>query len=133
MGNLQQKEIDLDYWQAALRCRDVHIATDGSVAQKRGYHAVVFHTDDKVLKFQGPYDGSSLLMTSFCTELSGILATLYFINALQDYTKENFLAQLPLYCDNMAAVLTTKTSMPPGITSHMCPDFDVIAKLWSEL
>eukprot|EP00957_Ditylum_brightwellii_P013761 1037349-Ditylum_brightwellii.AAC.1 len=35
MGNLQQQEIDLDYWQAALHCGDVHIATDGSVAQKR--------------------------------------------------------------------------------------------------
>eukprot|EP00957_Ditylum_brightwellii_P133162 10152998-Ditylum_brightwellii.AAC.1 len=47
MGNLQQQEIDLDYWQAALCCRDVHIAIDGSIAQKRGYYAVVFHTNDK--------------------------------------------------------------------------------------
>eukprot|EP00957_Ditylum_brightwellii_P082015 6236516-Ditylum_brightwellii.AAC.1 len=31
------------------------------------------------------------------------------------------------------AVLTTKKSMPPGITSHLCPDFDVITKLQSEL
>eukprot|EP00957_Ditylum_brightwellii_P113565 8658882-Ditylum_brightwellii.AAC.1 len=124
MGNLQQQEIDLNYWQAALRCRDVHIATDGSVAQKRGYYAVVLHTDDKVLKFQGPCDGSPLLMTSFYIELSGILATLYFINALQDYTNKNFSAQLPLYCNNMAAVLITKKSTPPGITSHLCPDFD---------
>eukprot|EP00957_Ditylum_brightwellii_P024976 1888711-Ditylum_brightwellii.AAC.1 len=47
MGNLQQQEIDLDNWQAALRHGDVHIATDCSVALKRGYYAVVFHTDDK--------------------------------------------------------------------------------------
>eukprot|EP00957_Ditylum_brightwellii_P084049 6390046-Ditylum_brightwellii.AAC.1 len=33
----------------------------------------------------------------------------------------------------MASVLTTKKSMPPGITSHLCPDFDVIAELQSEL
>eukprot|EP00957_Ditylum_brightwellii_P057671 4372900-Ditylum_brightwellii.AAC.1 len=72
-------------------------------------------------------------MTSFCTELSDILATLYFINALQDYTKENILAHLPLYCENMAAKLTTKTSTLPGITSHQCPDYDVIAELRFEL
>eukprot|EP00957_Ditylum_brightwellii_P015964 1202547-Ditylum_brightwellii.AAC.1 len=72
-------------------------------------------------------------MTTFCTELSGILATLYFINALQGYTKENILAQLPLYYDNMAAVLTTKTSMLPGITSHLCPSYDVSTELRSEL
>eukprot|EP00957_Ditylum_brightwellii_P123884 9443722-Ditylum_brightwellii.AAC.1 len=34
MGNLQQQEIDLNNWQAALCHRDVHIATDGSVAQR---------------------------------------------------------------------------------------------------
>eukprot|EP00957_Ditylum_brightwellii_P209245 15360945-Ditylum_brightwellii.AAC.1 len=33
----------------------------------------------------------------------------------------------------MAAVLTTKKSTPPWITSHLCPDFDVIVKLQSEL
>eukprot|EP00957_Ditylum_brightwellii_P153907 11714940-Ditylum_brightwellii.AAC.1 len=72
-------------------------------------------------------------MTSFRTELSGILSTLYFINALQDYTKENIPAQLPLYCNNMAAVLATEMSTLPGITSHLCPDYDVIAELMSEL
>eukprot|EP00957_Ditylum_brightwellii_P144431 11001990-Ditylum_brightwellii.AAC.1 len=34
MGNLQQQEIDLDYWQVALRRKCVHIATDDSVTQK---------------------------------------------------------------------------------------------------
>eukprot|EP00957_Ditylum_brightwellii_P024953 1886955-Ditylum_brightwellii.AAC.1 len=70
-------------------------------------------------------------MASFHTELSGIVATIYFINALQDYTNKKNSAQLPLYCNNMAAVLTTKKPMPPGITSHLCPNFDVIAELQS--
>eukprot|EP00957_Ditylum_brightwellii_P020363 1536614-Ditylum_brightwellii.AAC.1 len=91
MGNLQQQEIDLDYWQAALYRGDVHIATDGFVAQKRGYYAVVFYTGDK------------------------------------DYTKEKSLTQLPLYCNSMAAVLTTKKFTPPGLLSHLCPDFNVIS------
>eukprot|EP00957_Ditylum_brightwellii_P069090 5244491-Ditylum_brightwellii.AAC.1 len=33
----------------------------------------------------------------------------------------------------MAAVLTTKKSAPPGITFHLCPNVDAIAKLQSEL
>eukprot|EP00957_Ditylum_brightwellii_P067797 5146300-Ditylum_brightwellii.AAC.1 len=33
----------------------------------------------------------------------------------------------------MAAVLTTNKSTSPGITSHLCSDFDVITELQSEL
>eukprot|EP00957_Ditylum_brightwellii_P096547 7352831-Ditylum_brightwellii.AAC.1 len=33
----------------------------------------------------------------------------------------------------MAAVFTTKKSTPPWITSHLCPDFNIIAELQSEL
>eukprot|EP00957_Ditylum_brightwellii_P211227 15365920-Ditylum_brightwellii.AAC.2 len=133
LGNLHCQQIDVDYRIAALQQGHVHISTDGSVADRKGYHAVVFHTDSQMLQFQGPCDGLPLLMTSYRSELSGILVTLYFISALQDFTKESILAHLPLYCDNSAAVLSSNTTTAPGVTSHLCPDYNVVSEVWSQL
>eukprot|EP00957_Ditylum_brightwellii_P010586 801736-Ditylum_brightwellii.AAC.1 len=108
LGNLYYQQIDIDYWISALQ-------------------------QGQMLHFQGPCNGSPLLMTPYRSELSGILVTLYFINTLQDFTKESVLAQLPLYCDNFAAVLPLKTTTAPGVKSHLCPDYDVVSKVWSEL
>eukprot|EP00957_Ditylum_brightwellii_P068871 5227783-Ditylum_brightwellii.AAC.1 len=63
------------------------------------------------------------------SELSSILTTLYFINALQDFTKESVLSQLPLYCANFAAVLFTKTTTAPGVKSHLFSDYDVVSEV----
>ena len=65
------------------------------MAKKKGYFAVVLHTDDQVLRFRGPCDGPEQLMTSYRTELAGILATMYLINALQDFHKEDILPNFP--------------------------------------
>eukprot|EP00957_Ditylum_brightwellii_P078937 6002235-Ditylum_brightwellii.AAC.1 len=58
------------------------IAMDGSVAHKKGYFAVVFHSADNSICFQGPCDGNSLLMTSYRTELTGISSALCLLQAL---------------------------------------------------
>eukprot|EP00957_Ditylum_brightwellii_P010104 763619-Ditylum_brightwellii.AAC.1 len=124
LGNLHYQQIDVDYWISALQQGQVHIATDSSIADRKGYFVVVFHTDTQMLQFQGPCNGLPLLMKSYRFELSSILATLYFINALQDFTKDSVLAQLPLYCDNFVAVLSLKATTAPGVKSHLCPDYD---------
>eukprot|EP00957_Ditylum_brightwellii_P040686 3079854-Ditylum_brightwellii.AAC.1 len=117
----------------ALQQDQIHIATDGSVADIQGYFVVVFHMDIQMLQFQGPCNGLPLLMTSYRSELSGILTTLYFIDALQDFIKESVLAQLSLYCDNFAAVFSLKATTAPGVKSHLCPDYDVVSKVWSQI
>eukprot|EP00957_Ditylum_brightwellii_P038884 2938520-Ditylum_brightwellii.AAC.1 len=40
---------------------NVSIASDGSVATKRGYYAVVLHTETEILRFQGPCNGAPAL------------------------------------------------------------------------
>eukprot|EP00957_Ditylum_brightwellii_P099984 7619702-Ditylum_brightwellii.AAC.1 len=52
---------------------------------------------------------------------------------MQDFTKELVLAHLPLYCDNFVAVLSSKTTTAPGVKSHLCPDYDVVSKVQSEI
>eukprot|EP00957_Ditylum_brightwellii_P056085 4251143-Ditylum_brightwellii.AAC.1 len=77
---------------------EVHIATDGSVAGKKGYFTVVFHTEHEMLRFQGPCNGSPVL------------------------------AQLPLYCDNAAAVLTANLPTHPSLKAHSCADYNIVAE-----
>eukprot|EP00957_Ditylum_brightwellii_P199357 15195621-Ditylum_brightwellii.AAC.1 len=40
LGNLHTDDVDLEYWIQAISNGKVTIATDGSVAQKKGYFAV---------------------------------------------------------------------------------------------
>eukprot|EP00957_Ditylum_brightwellii_P140628 10713228-Ditylum_brightwellii.AAC.1 len=82
-----------------------------------------------MLQFQGPCNGSPVLMSSYRTELAGILAVLNFLNALCDYSKQQVLAQLPLYCNNAAVVLTANLPTHPGLKAHLCADYDIAAKV----
>eukprot|EP00957_Ditylum_brightwellii_P123954 9449058-Ditylum_brightwellii.AAC.1 len=82
-----------------------------------------------MLRFQGPCNGLPVLMSSYRTELAGILAVLYFLNTLCDYSKQQALAQLPLYCNNVAAVLTANSPTYPGLTAHLCADYDIAAEV----
>eukprot|EP00957_Ditylum_brightwellii_P182167 13879059-Ditylum_brightwellii.AAC.1 len=73
LGNLQAAQVNAEYWIDALNKGLETIATDGSVANQKGCYATVMHTDQKQLRFQGPCNGAKSLMTSYCTELTGIL------------------------------------------------------------
>eukprot|EP00957_Ditylum_brightwellii_P092879 7071039-Ditylum_brightwellii.AAC.1 len=85
-GTLQASEVDVDYWIGALNNGSATIATDGSVADQKGYFATVFHTDNRTIWLQGPCDGAKSLMTSYCTKLIRILAALYLLHALSQYS-----------------------------------------------
>eukprot|EP00957_Ditylum_brightwellii_P020968 1580506-Ditylum_brightwellii.AAC.1 len=74
LGNLKAAEVDVDYWIQALNCGNVTIATDGLVAAQRGYFATVLHTDQRQLRFQGPCNGARSMISSYRTELAGILS-----------------------------------------------------------
>eukprot|EP00957_Ditylum_brightwellii_P043864 3326131-Ditylum_brightwellii.AAC.1 len=79
LGNLQVAEVNAEYWIDALNKGLVTIATDGSVANQKGYYATILHTDQKQLRFQGQCNGAKSLMTSYWTKLAGILAVLYLL------------------------------------------------------
>eukprot|EP00957_Ditylum_brightwellii_P006312 478922-Ditylum_brightwellii.AAC.1 len=69
------KQVNADYWITALQQGEVHIATNGSVAGKKGYFAIVFHTEHEMLRFQGPCNRSPALMSSYRTKLTAAVLT----------------------------------------------------------
>eukprot|EP00957_Ditylum_brightwellii_P159985 12178462-Ditylum_brightwellii.AAC.1 len=85
------------------------------MADKKGYFAVVLFTTERTIQYQGPCDGANALMTSYRTELSGILSALYLIRAFTEFSDTALTSAPPLYCDNSAAVLRTNTPISPGI------------------
>eukprot|EP00957_Ditylum_brightwellii_P196346 14959934-Ditylum_brightwellii.AAC.1 len=56
LRNLLNQEVDVQCWLTALNDGNLHIATYGSVATKKGYFAVVFYTKERILQFQSPCD-----------------------------------------------------------------------------
>eukprot|EP00957_Ditylum_brightwellii_P004663 354489-Ditylum_brightwellii.AAC.1 len=68
-------------------------------------------------------------MSSYKTKLAGILVALNFLNELCDYSQQQILVQLPLYCDNAAAVLTANSPTCPGLKAHLCADYDIAAEV----
>eukprot|EP00957_Ditylum_brightwellii_P041014 3105505-Ditylum_brightwellii.AAC.1 len=102
---------------------------DVSVVHKKGYFAVVFHSADKSICFQGPCDGNSSLMTSYRMELTGILSALYLLQALIKYKHTALQESLLLYCDNISVVNATNTVIWPGIKQHVSSDFDIIKEI----
>eukprot|EP00957_Ditylum_brightwellii_P014125 1064998-Ditylum_brightwellii.AAC.1 len=104
---------------------------DGSVAQRKGYFAVIFHFADKSICFQGPCDSNSSPMTSYRTELTGILSALYPLQALIKYKNTTLHESPVLYCDNISAVKATNTAIWPGIKHHVSSDFDIMKEIHS--
>eukprot|EP00957_Ditylum_brightwellii_P061917 4698849-Ditylum_brightwellii.AAC.1 len=103
LGSLKAAEVDVDYWIHALNCGNVTIAMDGSVAAQRGYFATVLHTDQGQLRFQGPCDEARSMISSYRTELAGILSVLYLLHTLSGYLGTNITTRQLLHCNNAAA------------------------------
>eukprot|EP00957_Ditylum_brightwellii_P183840 14003475-Ditylum_brightwellii.AAC.1 len=66
-GNLDAAHINVEYWIDALNKDTVTIATNGSVLDLKGYFAIVLHTNQRQLWFQGLCDGANSLMTFYQT------------------------------------------------------------------
>ena len=129
LGNLHADNVDPEYWIQAISNGIVTIATDGSVAQKKGYFAVVFHTDNKSICYQGPCDGNDSLMTLYRTELTGILSALYLLRALSTFSHRDLTTTPTLFCDNSVAVTQTNLDISPGIRSHLAADYNIYSEI----
>eukprot|EP00957_Ditylum_brightwellii_P204378 15338972-Ditylum_brightwellii.AAC.1 len=124
LGNLCAEDVDVDYWINAINVGAVTIATDGSVADKKGYFVAVLYTTERFLRYQGPCDRAKDLMTSYWKELSGILFTLYLIRAFTEFSNTVITSAPPLFCNNSAAVSRTKKTISPGICEHLVADYN---------
>eukprot|EP00957_Ditylum_brightwellii_P211683 15366463-Ditylum_brightwellii.AAC.1 len=131
LGNLQAEDADTAYWIDALNNNTVTIATDRSVAENRGYFALIFHTEDRQLHFQGPCDGHESLMTSYRSELTGMLSALYLLWALSQYTTTPLSCKQQLFCDISAAVTHTNYTIAPGIKAHIAAEYNLSQEICS--
>eukprot|EP00957_Ditylum_brightwellii_P178174 13570495-Ditylum_brightwellii.AAC.1 len=125
LGNLCTEDVDVDYWINVINAGAVMIATDGSVADKKGYFATVLYTMERTIRYQGPCDRAKDLMTSYRTELSGILSALYLIRAFTEVSNTVTTSAPLLFCDNSAAVSRTKKPISPGICKHLAANYDL--------
>eukprot|EP00957_Ditylum_brightwellii_P086220 6560967-Ditylum_brightwellii.AAC.1 len=87
------------------------------------------HTDLKQLRFQGPCDGVKSLMTSYCTELTGILAALYLLRALSSYSQTQINTKQTILCNNAAAVSRANTTFGPGIKHYTTTDYSIAKEI----
>eukprot|EP00957_Ditylum_brightwellii_P161397 12289074-Ditylum_brightwellii.AAC.1 len=105
------------------------IATDESVAEQKGYFAVILHTENEKMWFQGPCDCNKALISLYRVELTGILSTLYLLQAFVKYMGCNITHLQGLLCNNMSEVNKTNGTIPPGVRARITPDYGVIHEI----
>eukprot|EP00957_Ditylum_brightwellii_P090566 6897145-Ditylum_brightwellii.AAC.1 len=129
LGNLKTEEVNVGYWIEVINTGIVTIATNGSVADRRGYFATVLHTEEKSIHFQGPCGSVKSLMTSYRAKLTGILSALYLVCAMAEFSKSEIELLPTLLCNNSAAVLRTNTPIYPSIRAHLAADYDIYKEI----
>eukprot|EP00957_Ditylum_brightwellii_P041629 3153032-Ditylum_brightwellii.AAC.1 len=129
MGNLAPTEVDVEYWLNTLQEGSVNIASDGSVAKRKGYYALLLKIKDRQLQFQGPCNYDPQLILSYRAKLMEILALYYLLDAMVAYQQTMLDQTLIIHVDNMAAVRTYNKDIAPGIKSHLTADIDVVQEI----
>jgi hypothetical protein len=110
-----------------LELETLAACSDGSVADGTGAHGWIFANDSTpVLQGAGPDDRHPDHMTSYRSELGGLLAVLYLIYRVCSYY-EIQTGKLLLYCDNKGALQNVFHSKgKPGITPFMDTDSELV-------
>jgi hypothetical protein len=73
----------------------------------------------------GSTDGHSTSMSSYRTELGGIVAALYIIQRICEYY-DMAVGKATLYCDNKGALTKSFQPVTPGISPYMSPSYDLL-------
>eukprot|EP00957_Ditylum_brightwellii_P193041 14698547-Ditylum_brightwellii.AAC.1 len=68
-------------------------------------------------------------MTSYQTELTGILSALYLLHVLLSYSHIPVTTKQALHCNNTAAVSQVNIPVPPGIKHYIAADYDIVKEI----
>jgi len=115
---------------AELQEKTLVVCSDGACDRNRAISSFGTVFASSLLKLQlssvvGPVDGHPALVTSYRSELSGIVATLYIIYRIcQYYTIET--GGMTLYCDNKGALKNAFTPIKAGVTPYFKTDHDLV-------
>eukprot|EP00957_Ditylum_brightwellii_P068611 5209168-Ditylum_brightwellii.AAC.1 len=118
LGTLNAQNVDPNHWLTTINNGEVKIATNGFVAEQKGYFDVILHTENEQIWFQGPCDCNKALVSSYRTELTCILSALYLLQAFVKYIACNSTHMQGLLCNNISAVNKTNDTIPFGVRAH---------------
>eukprot|EP00957_Ditylum_brightwellii_P081974 6233655-Ditylum_brightwellii.AAC.2 len=107
LSNINTQAVDIEYWLQALQENKVTIASDGSVKEKMGLYGVILHTNERELRLQGPCNYSTQCISSYRSELMGILAVYYLLHSFISFSNKTTELSAPLYCNNISAVCSS--------------------------
>jgi hypothetical protein len=109
---------------------DIIVATDGSVLFGVGYHRWILTLDNEEIITSGvrPDDGASAYMTSYRSELGGIIAGLAVIGMLHR-SGLVCLRHIKFVCDNSAAIIASKRIVTQSIFHRLESDYDMISTM----
>jgi ribonuclease HI len=109
---------------------DIIVATDGSVVFGVDYHSWVVATDNEqvLLMDSGPYDWDQLIMTSYRSELGGIVSGLVVIGTLVRSIKIK-VKSVKLVCDNEAAIKSCNIKRTQSVFHRTEGDCDLISTI----
>jgi len=103
--------------------------SDGSYVEETGdsYHGWILASDKRktIAEGSGPGHGHPDLLSSYRSELCGILAILYIVQRVC-HSHRITSGTLHMYCDNKSALLKTVTTGPRGISPFFSADYDLI-------
>jgi hypothetical protein len=92
-----------------------------------GSHSWIFGTSMQphIAARASPTDGHSTSMSSYCTELGGIVAALYVIQRICEYY-DIAVGKATLYCDNKGTISKSFQPVIPGISPFMSQSYDLL-------
>jgi hypothetical protein len=116
-------------WDATKEV-DLIIATDGSVLFGVGYHSRIMATETEDILLAGgrPDDGPGKYMTSYISELGGIIAGLAVLGTLTLSGLINA-RSTKFICDNSASILASKRDLTQRTFHRTEGDHDLIATM----
>jgi hypothetical protein len=102
---------------------DIIVATDGSVLFGVGYHSwiLVLYNEEIIASGGGADDGASAYMTSYISELGGIIAGMEAIGMLH-WSGLVCLRHIKLVCDNSASIIAAKRTVTQSIFHRLESD-----------
>jgi hypothetical protein len=109
---------------------DIMVATDGSVLFGVGYHSWILTPDnEEIIKSGGgPDDGASAYMTSYRSELAGIIAGLAAIGMLHR-SGLVCLRHIKCVCDNSVDIIAAKRTVTQIIFHRLESDYNMISTM----
>jgi hypothetical protein len=106
---------------------DIIVETDGSVLFGVGYHSYILAIDNEeiITSGGGPGDGASAYMTSYRSELGGIIAGLAAISLLHR-SGLVCIRHIKFMCNNSASIIAARRTVTQSIFHRLESDYDMI-------